>query len=97
MGNVQTTPGKAFGVNAAYAGFGDPTAILTGTWGATQQASGVVVSTRPTGTVRGRTTIENHDLAELASLAMRRIAVWAEQCLLPRSLNGMVRMAVTRT
>ena len=43
-GDVQTTPGQAFGVRQP-SGFGDPTAILTGTWGANQAAQGTVVIT----------------------------------------------------
>src|SRR6266481_372481 len=49
-GNVQTTPGLAFGVSEPTQ-FGDPTAILTGTWGADQTASATVkINTTPTGT-----------------------------------------------
>lgn len=40
-GNVQSTPGKGFGVSLP-SQFGDPTAILTGTWNSTQQAQGTV-------------------------------------------------------
>ena len=48
-GNVQTTPGLAFGVSEPTE-FGDPTAILTGTWGATQSVSATVkINTTPTG------------------------------------------------
>jgi hypothetical protein len=47
-GDVRTTPGKAFGVSEPTA-FGDPTAILTGTWGANQTVQGTVSSTNPTG------------------------------------------------
>jgi hypothetical protein len=51
-GNVQTTPGLAFGVSEPTQ-FGDPTAILTGTWGADQTASATVkINTTPTGTCR---------------------------------------------
>jgi hypothetical protein len=40
-GNVETTPGKAFGVTEPTQ-YGDPTALLTGTWGPTQTAQGTV-------------------------------------------------------
>ncbi len=62
-GNVQTTPGLAFGVSEPTQ-YGDPTAILTGSWGPTQTVSAKMkINTRPTGTccheaeVRLRTTI----------------------------------------
>jgi hypothetical protein len=40
-GNVQTTPGLAFGVSEPTQ-FGDPTAILTGTWGPDQTLQGTI-------------------------------------------------------
>ena len=40
-GNIQTTPGLAFGVSEPTQ-FGDPTAILTGAWSADQAAQAVV-------------------------------------------------------
>ena len=40
-GNVRTMPGLAFGVNEPTR-FGDPTAILTGTWGRDQTVEGIV-------------------------------------------------------
>jgi len=40
-GDVQTTPGLAFGVSQPTT-FGDPTALLTGTWGPNQSASATV-------------------------------------------------------
>jgi hypothetical protein len=40
-GDVRTTPGFAFGVSQP-TGFGDPTALLTGTWGSDQTVTGVV-------------------------------------------------------
>ena len=43
-GNVQTTPGKAFGVNEPTT-YGDPTAILTGSWGPNQTVQGTMYST----------------------------------------------------
>jgi len=47
-GNIQTTPGLAFGVSEPTQ-FGDPTAILTGTWSATQSVTATVkVNTTPT-------------------------------------------------
>ena len=62
-GNVQTTPGLAFGVSEP-SQFGDPTAILSGTWAADQSAEATIkIVTAPTGTccheaeVRLRTTI----------------------------------------
>jgi glycine cleavage system regulatory protein len=47
-GNVETTAGQAFGVTEPTS-FGDPTALLTGTWGASQTAEGTVriVSAQP--------------------------------------------------
>jgi hypothetical protein len=64
-GNVQTTAGLAFGVSEPTQ-FGDPTAILTGTWGPNQTAQATVkINTTPTGTccheaeVRLRTTISS--------------------------------------
>jgi hypothetical protein len=49
-GNVQTTPGFAFGVSEPTQ-FGDPTAILTGVWTADQSAQATMkVPTVPTGT-----------------------------------------------
>ena len=45
-GNVQTTPGLAFGVSLPTQ-FGDPTAILTGTWGPNQTVQGTVQVTGP--------------------------------------------------
>ncbi len=47
-GNVRTTTNRAFGVSLPTQ-FGDPTALLTGTWGANQTVQGTVVSTNPTG------------------------------------------------
>jgi len=62
-GDVQTTTGMAFGVSEPTQ-FGDPTALLTGTWGATQSVSATVkINKTPTGTccheleVRLRSTI----------------------------------------
>jgi hypothetical protein len=67
-GNIQTTPGFAFGVSEPTQ-FGDPTAILTGTWSATQSATGTVkINTVPTGTccheaeVRLRMTISSNSI-----------------------------------
>jgi hypothetical protein len=67
-GNVQTTPGLAFGVSEPTQ-FGDPTAILTGTWAATQSATATVkINTTPTGTccheveVRLRMTISSNNI-----------------------------------
>lgn len=48
-GNVQTAGNMAFGVSEPTQ-FGDPTAILTGTWGPSQMATGTVrIETAPTG------------------------------------------------
>jgi hypothetical protein len=62
-GDVRKTPGLAFGVSEPTQ-FGDPTGVLTGTWGPTQTVTGVVkINTTPTGTccheieLRLRTTI----------------------------------------
>jgi hypothetical protein len=62
-GNVQTTAGFAFGVSEPTQ-FGDPTAILSGTWGPNQTAQATVkINTTPNGTccheaeVRLRNTI----------------------------------------
>jgi parallel beta-helix repeat protein len=66
-GNLQTTPGLAFGVSEPTQ-FGDPTANLTGTWGATQSAAAVIkVNTTPTTCcheveVRLRSTITNGNI-----------------------------------
>lgn len=43
-GNIQTTPGKAFQVSQPST-YGDPSAVLTGTWGANQTAQGNVYVT----------------------------------------------------
>src|ERR1051325_3674641 len=49
-GNVQTTPGMAFGVSEPTQ-FGDPTAVLTGTWAPDQSAEATIkIVTQPTGT-----------------------------------------------
>lgn len=48
FGNVQTTPGLAFGVSLPTS-FGDPTAILTGSWGTTQEVTATVFKGAPTG------------------------------------------------
>lgn len=65
-GNVQTTSGSAYGVDEPTE-FGDPTAILTGTWGPTQTVTGTVkVNKTPTNNccheveLRLRTTISPH-------------------------------------
>jgi hypothetical protein len=42
-GNMQTTPGRAYGVSEPTQ-YGDPTAILTGTWGPNQTVQGTVVA-----------------------------------------------------
>ncbi len=42
-GNVVTTPGRAFGADGS-GNFADPTAILTGTWGADQSVEATVFS-----------------------------------------------------
>jgi hypothetical protein len=63
-GNVQTTPGFAFGVNEPTS-YGDPTALLQGKWGPDQTAQTTVkIATTPTGAyqeaeVRLRTTISS--------------------------------------
>lgn len=41
FGNMQKTPGLAFGVSLPTT-YGDPTAVLTGTWGQSQTAQGTV-------------------------------------------------------
>jgi len=49
-GAVRTTPGLAFGVSEPTQ-FGDPTAVLTGTWSADQSAQATVrINSTPTGT-----------------------------------------------
>src|SRR5437870_4109660 len=45
--NVQTTPGRAFGT-VTTGKYTDPTALLTGSWGADQTAEGIVFSVNPT-------------------------------------------------
>ena len=67
-GNVQTAPGFAFGVDEPTA-FGDPTAILAGTWGPTQIAMATVkINKTPTNKccheveLRLRTTISKHKI-----------------------------------
>lgn len=47
-GDVQTTPGLAFGTNSG--NYADPTAILRGTWGANQMAQATVHSVNQTDT-----------------------------------------------
>jgi hypothetical protein len=68
FGNVQTTPGFAFGVDEPTE-FGDPTAILFGTWGPTQTVSATVkIVKAPTKIccreveLRLRTTISQHTI-----------------------------------
>jgi hypothetical protein len=68
FGNVQTTPGFAFGVDEPTE-FGDPTAILSGKWGPTQTVSATVkIVKAPTKTccreveLRLRTTISQHTI-----------------------------------
>jgi hypothetical protein len=66
-GNVQTTAGQAYGVSEP-ATYGDPTAVLTGSWGTTQTAEAVVkINTTPTGCcheveLRLRSTIVSNSL-----------------------------------
>lgn len=66
-GNVRTTPGVAFG-SSQPTQFGDPTAILTGSWGANQTVQAVVSTTNPTGTccheveLRLRNTISSNSI-----------------------------------
>jgi hypothetical protein len=67
-GDVQTVSGMAFGVSQPTE-FGDPTAILSGTWGSNQQAEGVVkISPTPPGSccdeveIRLRTTITSNSI-----------------------------------
>jgi hypothetical protein len=69
-GNVQTNGAMAYGVSEPTQ-FGDPTAILTGTWGANQTVQATVkINTAPTGTccheaeVRLRNTVNstNHTI-----------------------------------
>jgi len=65
-GNVQTTPGLAFGTN--FGNFADSTAILTGSWGANQMAQATVHSVNQTDSVyeevelRLRSTISAHNI-----------------------------------
>lgn len=68
-GDMQTTPGFAFGATEPTQ-YGDPTAILTGTWGATQDATIVVriPGARPSGccfetevTLRGTIGVKQGD------------------------------------
>jgi hypothetical protein len=68
FGNVQTTPGFAFGIDEPTE-FGDPTAILSGTWGPTQTVSATVKIIKvPTKIccreveLRLRTTISEHKI-----------------------------------
>jgi hypothetical protein len=68
FGNVQTTPGFAYGVNEPTK-FGDPTAVLTGTWGPEQTATATVkINKTPTGgcchevEVRLRMTISRNSI-----------------------------------
>ena len=65
-GNVRTSPGFAFGVSEP-SQFGDPTAILQGTWGTNQTVQATVkINTTPNGSccheaeVRLRTTISSN-------------------------------------
>ena len=65
-GNVRTSPGFAFGVSEP-SQFGDPTAILQGTWGPNQTVQATVkINTTPNGSccheaeVRLRTTISSN-------------------------------------
>jgi hypothetical protein len=67
-GDVQTTPGQAFGASQPTT-YGDATAILTGSWGATQSASAtVLINATPSGgnkevEVRLRTTISSNSIS----------------------------------
>jgi chitodextrinase len=48
--DIRTTPGFAYSASSLPSTFGDPTAVLAGTWGPTQTASAVVmISTAPSG------------------------------------------------
>jgi hypothetical protein len=66
-GNVQSGGGKAFGVSLPST-YADPTAVLTGSWGADQSASAVVrMPTQPSGCcyeveLRLRTSISAHTI-----------------------------------
>jgi hypothetical protein len=67
-GNVQTVSGLAYGVDEPTK-YGDPTAILTGTWGASQTVTARVrINETPTGhcchevELRLRTTIYSHSI-----------------------------------
>ncbi len=67
-GNVQTSPGFAFGVNEPTE-YGDPTAILTGVWGPNQTVQGTVkITSTPTGSccyeveLRMRMTISSNSI-----------------------------------
>ncbi len=68
-GNMRTTTNLAFGVSEPTQ-FGDPTAILTGTWGPNQTVQGTVkINTTPTGTccheieLRLRMTISTNSIS----------------------------------
>ena len=68
-GNVQTTPGLAFGtVVSAGPPYNDPTAVLSGTWGPNQTACGTIYTVNETDSVyeevelRLHTTITAHSI-----------------------------------
>jgi len=72
--NVQTTPGLAFGTQSGNAAgdarYADSTAVLTGSWGSNQEASGIIyVANAPTSSsvyqeveIRLRTTITTNSI-----------------------------------
>lgn len=66
--NVRTTPGLAFGTMINDSGFDDSTAVLTGTWGSDQAATGVAYCKNPDTShfeeieLRLRTTITAHSI-----------------------------------
>ena len=68
-GNVETTPGKVFGNQTPSSPpYKDPTAILSGSWGADQTAEGTVYSINPNANyyqeveIRLRTSISAHSI-----------------------------------
>jgi hypothetical protein len=69
-GNVQTTPGLAFGtVVSGGPPYNDSTAVLSGTWGANQTACGTIYTVNETDSIceevelRLRTTVTAHSIA----------------------------------
>jgi len=87
-GNVQTTPGLAFGVSEPTI-YGDPTAILTGSWNSTQSAQATVkINSTPTGTC-----CHEVELRLRMTIGTRRITGYEVYCSVMPSPNNYCHIA----